>query len=294
MVIKRSTGERIFEVFNVLFMLFLLFITIYPFWYVIACSFSDSNNLIGDKGLMFAPLGFSLDAYRLVFENPNIGVGYMNTVLIVITGTAINLFMTSIGAFLVSRRDFAAKKLMLTMILITMYFGGGLIPTFLWVNNFLKLGNTYLALILPGAISAYNLIIMRNNFEEIPRNLEEAAKIDGANEIMILFRIILPLSMPIIAVMILFYGVAHWNSWFQALIYIRSKSLYPLQLVLREILLLNNADTMATGSMATDRYNIGEGIKYATIIVATVPILCVYPFIQKYFVKGVMVGAVKG
>jgi putative aldouronate transport system permease protein len=291
---KRANGERIFEVCNVLIMLFLIFITVYPFWYVAMCSLSDSVNLIGDKGLMFRPAGFSLESYKLVFENPNIGVGYMNTLFVVAAGTSVNICMTALGAFLASRRDFKIKGFMLGMILFTMYFSGGLIPAFLWINNFLRLGDTYWALILPGAISAYNLIIMRNNFEEIPRSLEEAAKIDGANEIATLFKVILPLSAPIIAVMVLFYGVAHWNAWFQALIYIRSKRLYPLQLILREILLLNNADSMASNSTAVDRFNIGEGIKYATILVATVPILCAYPFIQKYFVKGVMVGAVKG
>ncbi len=293
-VIKKTVGERIFDAFNALFMIFLMFITLYPFWYVITCSISDSSYLIGDKGMMLLPHGFSLESYKMVLANPNIVSGYTNTAIIVVFGTAVNIVMTSIGAFLMSRRDFAIKKVMMVMILFTMYFSGGLIPSFLLINNVLGLKNSYLALILPGAISTYNLIIMRTNFANIPRSLEEAAKIDGANDIVLLFKVILPLSIPILAVMTLFYGVSHWNSWFGALLYIRDRTKYPLQIILREILLLNSTENMAGDASAVDKYNIGEGIKYATIIVATVPILLVYPFIQKYFVKGVMIGAVKG
>lgn len=180
------------------------------------------------------------------------------------------------------------------MIIFTMYFQGGLIPRYLLVNNTLHLANNLLALILPGAISAWNLIVMRTNFEGIPDSLEESAKLDGANDFVILFRIILPLSKAVLAVMVLFYGVSHWNAWFDAIIFLRERNLYPLQLILREILISNSTDTMTTSIVGYDQYAIGENIKYATIIVATVPILCIYPFIQKYFVKGVMVGAVKG
>ena len=293
MAIKKTIGEKLFDAANSVFMVFLIFITIYPFWYVITCSFSDSAYLIGDKGIMLKPHGFSLESYKMVFNNPNILTGYINTIIIVVFGTLINVFMTSIGAFVLSRRDFAIKKPLMVLILITMYFGGGLIPTFLWINNILGMKNTFWALLLPGAISTYNLIVMRTNFASIPVSLEEAAKIDGANDIHVLFKVVLPLSIPILAVMTLFYGVGHWNSWFSALIYIRDRSKYPLQLILREIILLNNTDAMATNTTAVDKFNVGEGIKYATIIVATVPILCIYPFIQKYFVKGVMVGAIK-
>ncbi len=179
------------------------------------------------------------------------------------------------------------------MMIFTMYFSGGLIPTYLVVFNVLGLGDSLGALILPTLISVYNVIIMRSNFAAIPQGLEESARIDGANEFVIFSRIIMPLSMPIIAVMILFYGVNHWNSWFNAMIYLRTREKYPLQLVLREILLSGTADQMA-GSSGADQYALGESVKYATIIVATVPILAIYPFIQKYFVKGIMVGAIKG
>lgn len=293
MKIKQSLGSRIFDVFNILFMIFLALITLYPFWYVITCSFSDSTNLIGNRGLMVLPKGFSLAAYEAVMANPNILTGYKNTLIIVVFGTAINILMTSIAAFVLTRRSFAIKKGMLVMILITMYFGGGMIPTYLVVFKYLNLGDSLWALLLPGAINTYNFVIMKTNFQQIPRSLEEAAEIDGANEIVVLFRIILPLSLPILAVMVLFYGVANWNAWFNAMLYIRTPEKYPLQIRLREILLLNESQNMSAGTTASDRYSIGEAIKYATIMVATVPILCVYPFVQKYFVKGIMIGAVK-
>lgn len=293
MKIKQSLGSRAFDVFNIVFMIFLMFITLYPFWYVVTCSFSESTNLIGARGLMFLPKGFSMDAYRAVMANPNILTGYKNTLIVVCLGTTINILMTSVAAFVLTRRGFAIRKCMLTMILVTMYFSGGMIPTYLVVFKYLKLGDSLWALMLPGAISTYNLVIMRTNFSQIPRSLEEAAEIDGANEFVVLFRIILPLSLPILAVMVLFYGVSNWNAWFNAMLYIRTPEKYPLQIRLREILLLNESQNMSSGTSASDRYSIGESIKYATIIVATVPILCVYPFVQKYFVKGIMVGAVK-
>ena len=290
---KKSKGETVFGVCNVLFMLLMIVITLYPVWYVVTCSFSDSNFLIGDKGLMLLPKGFSLSAYQSVLKNPNIAVGYRNTLFVVVVGTLVNVLMSSLAAFVLTRKQFAIKKVMMTMIIITMYFGGGLVPTYLVVYKYLGLGDTLWALILPGAINTYNMIIMKTNFASIPSSLEESAAIDGANEIVVLFRIVLPLSLPIIAVMVLFYGVAHWNSWCNALIYIRKPALYPLQLRLREILLINDVSSMTAGADASDKYNIGESIKYATIMVATVPILLVYPFIQKYFVKGMMIGAVK-
>ncbi len=294
MVQKRSAGEIVFDVINVLFMLLLVFITLYPLYYVAMCSISDSGQLMGSRGMMLLPKGFSLAAYQAVFSNPNILSGYRTTLIVVVFGTAISVMMTAIAAFLITRKQFAIRKVMAYMMVFTMFFTGGMIPTYLMVYKWLHLGNTLWALILPTAISTYNMIIMKSNFESLPDSLEEAAKIDGANDITVLFRIILPLSLPIIAVMILFYGVAQWNSWFQAMLYIRDRSKYPLQLILREVLLMNDTSGMGATAAAGDQYMLGESIKYATIMVATVPILFVYPFIQKYFVKGIMVGAVKG
>lgn len=294
MVTNKSVGEKAFSVFNIIFMVIMVIVTLYPFWYVVTCSLSDSSQLIGARGLMLLPKGFSLESYKTVLHNPNILTGYRTTLIVVLFGTALNVIMTAICAFLLTRKKFAIRGFMAYMALFTMYFSGGMIPTYLVVYKWLHLGDTLWALILPGAISTYNMIIMRTNFSEIPESLEESAKIDGANDILILFRIILPLSLPIIAVMVLFYGVAHWNSWFNALLYIRTRAKYPLQLVLREILLINDTSNMTAGASGSDRFFLGESIKYATIIVATVPILLVYPFIQKYFVTGIMIGAVKG
>lgn len=275
-------------------MWFMIVLMLYPFIYVIMCSLSDSNYLVGAKGIMLLPKGFTLASYKMVLKNPNILSGYANTLILVIGGTALNLLMTSLGAFVLTRRDIAVIKPFSVMIIFTMYFSGGLIPTYLLVYKYLHLGNTLWALVLPTMISTYNLIIMRTNFASIPLSIEESAKIDGANEFIILFRIMIPLSLPIVATMTIFYGVAHWNSWFNAMIYLRSRIKYPLQLILREILLMNDTQGMVASNAGTDRFSIGEGIKYATIIVATLPILCVYPYVQKYFVKGMMIGAVKG
>ena len=294
MVIRETKGEKAFNVFNNIFMLLMIIVMLYPFIYVVMCSLSDSNNLVGARGIMLKPKGFSLDSYAMVLKNPNILTGYCNTLILVVGGTVLNLFMTSLGAFVLTRRDVAIMRPFSLMVIFTMYFSGGLIPTYLLVYKYLGLGDTLWAVILPTAISTYNLIIMRTNFASIPKSLEESALIDGANECVVLFRIVLPLSLPIIATMTVFYGVAQWNSWFNAMIYLRTREKYPLQLILREILLMNDAQGMIAADAGTDRFNIGEGIKYATIVIATLPILCVYPYMQKYFIKGMMIGAVKG
>ena len=293
MKIKQSVGSRIFDAINVIFMLFMMFICFYPFYHVVISSFSDSRYLVGDTGFMLLPKGFNLDAYKAVIRNPNIFTGYKTTLLVLVLGTLLNLILTSFGAFVVTRKNFKPGKVLMRLMIFTMYFSGGMIPAYILISNYLHLNNTIFALILPGAISTYNLIIMKTNFASIPDSLEEAAKIDGANDFTIFSRIVIPLSVPVIAVMVLFYGVHHWNSWFNAMLYIDDRTRYPLQLVLREILLLNESSSMMVGA-TEDRYAIGEAIKGATIVVATVPILFVYPFIQKYFVKGMMIGAVKG
>ena len=294
MVNKKSNGEKVFSVCNVLIMFFLIAITLYPMYYVLVCSLSKGSNLVGARGIILWPRGFDLSAYKAVFQNPNILTGYRTTLFVVIVGTILSVATTAIGAFVVTRKQYPLAKPLSYLMVFTMYFSGGMIPTYLVVNNILHLGDTLLALILPGMISVYNLLIMKANFQSIPDSLEEAARIDGANDIRIFVQIILPLSQAVIAVMILFYGVSYWNAWFEAMMYIRTRTLYPLQLILREILLSNATGTTGDGGGAGDQYMIGESIKYATIIVATLPILCLYPFIQKYFVKGVMIGAVKG
>jgi putative aldouronate transport system permease protein len=290
---KRTLGERLFDGGNALFLLLLSVITIYPFLYVLFASLSEPNWVVQMRGLIGYPHGFTLQAYKLVFENPAIMSGYVNTILYVVLGTALNILMTSLGAYALSRQNVKWKNPVMFLIVFTMFFNGGLIPTYLLIIH-LGLLDSRWALILPTAMSAYNLIIMRTAFQSIPISLEESAKLDGANDFTVLFRIVLPLSMPVVAVMILFYGVGHWNSWFNALIYLRTRELYPLQLILREILITNSTDSMMTGVGGADKMSIGETIKYSAIIVATVPILLLYPFLQRYFVKGVMIGAIKG
>ena len=294
MVGTKSTGEKVFDGLNGLLMLFMIMITLYPFIYVTAASLSDSKELMTHSGILLLPKGFNTMAYLLVFKNPNILTGYRNTLFILVVGTFLNLLMTSFGAYVLSRKHFAIRNVLMVGIIFTMYFHGGLIPRYLLVSNTLHLKNNLFALIFPTAIATWNLIVMRTSFMALPDSLEESAKIDGANDFVILFKIILPVSLPVVAVMILFYGVGHWNTWFDALIFLRERQLYPLQLILREILIISSTDTMTREMSGEDKQAIGESIKYATIIVATVPILLIYPFVQKYFVKGVMVGALKG
>jgi putative aldouronate transport system permease protein len=291
---KKSFGEMAFNVFNVAFMALMIVVTLYPFVYVFMSSVSDSTRLLSHTGLLLKPLGFNTEAYTMVFRNPNIISGFRNTLLIVSIGTTLNLIVTCLGAYVLSRKGVPWARPVMLLIVFTMFFSGGLIPTYLLVNNWLGLGNSLAAILIPGLISTWNLIILRTSFQSIPESLIESARIDGAQDFTILFRIVIPLSMPVIAVMILFYSVGHWNSWFSAMIYLRDRSLFPLQLILREILIQNSTQFMASDASSGDLEAIGESIKFATIIIATVPILVVYPFLQKYFVKGVMIGSVKG
>lgn len=293
MKIKKSFGENVFDITNAVILILLSLVTLYPFIYVVLASVSESNLLAVHTGFLVKPLGFSTMAYKTVFENEEIWTGYGNTIYYVIVGTAINIFMTSLGAYVTSKKYFFWNRILLPMIVFTMFFGGGLIPTFLLIKN-LGLYNTSWAIILPGVISTWNMFIMKTSFSSIPDSLEESARIDGANEMIILFRIVLPLSMSTIAVMVLYYGVGHWNSWFSHLIYLKDRDNFPLQLFLREILIANSAMDMATEVGDIEKQSVAETIQYATIMVATLPVLCVYPFLQKYFVKGVLIGSVKG
>ena len=293
MAFKRSIGEHIFSVFNVLIMCGIVFVTLYPFVYVALASFSDPGLLSVHEGPLLYPLGgFTLGAYQMAFRNPMIIIGYRNTIFYVVLGTAYMLFMTSLGAYVLSRRGLYWGRLITLLIVFTMFFSGGMIPSYLIVRS-LGLENNPLALILPSSISTFNMILMRTSFRSIPESLEQSAKIDGANDWTILFRIVLPLSMPIVAVMILFYGVGIWNSWFSAMLYLRNRNLFPLQLILREILIIFNLDTMTAGVGNVDRVSYGLTIKYAVIMIASIPIMCAYPFLQKYFIRGIMVGAIK-
>ncbi|MFD0717557.1 carbohydrate ABC transporter permease [Paenibacillus sp. GCM10027626] len=290
---KMTLAERLFEAANLLFLAVLSFASVYPVIYVLISSVSSPDLLLQSRGFLFFPQGFQLDAYKVVFQNPNLGQAYFNTLFYVVAGTLLNVFFTSLAAYALSRQNVMWSNPAMMLIVFTMFFSGGLIPNYLLMGE-LGLLNTRWAILFPGLISTYNLIIMRTSFQGIPVSLEESARIDGASDFTILFRIILPLSMPVVAVMILFYGVTHWNAWFNAFIYLRDRGLQPLQLLLREVLIQNNTDSMMTGVGSGDKMPIGETIKYAMIAVSTIPILILYPFLQKYFVKGVMIGAVKG
>ncbi len=285
---KRKSG-MLFDLLNGMILTAIAMVTLYPFLYVVFASFSDPLKLMSNSGLLFAPMGLSLNAYVRVFENPSIYSGYANTIFYVVFGTLVNIVATCMAAYVLSRKQFMLRRFLTVMFIFTMYFSGGLIPTYLLIKD-LGLINSRLALILPGAVNTFNLMIMITGFEGVPESLEESARMDGAGDWTILFRIIMPLAKPTIMVMLLYYAVGHWNSWFNAMIYLRDADKMPLQIFLRDILTRSQLGAM-TGQV--DVEDVGLTIKYATIIVSTVPVLCIYPFIQKHFVKGVMIGAIK-
>jgi putative aldouronate transport system permease protein len=293
---KRGFGSVIFDSLNAVFLVTLCVVMLYPLYYVLVASISDGFKFMGHTGLLWAPVGFSLGAYRMVFNNPMVIRGFFNSVYLVVIGTSVNLLMTSFAAYVLSRKGFYWKKPLMVMAVFTMMFQGGLVPLFLQIKG-LGLMDTLWSVILTFAISTYNMIIMRTYFNSIPDSLEESAKMDGANDFTVLFRIILPVAKPVVATMVLFYGVSRWNGYFWVMIFLRDRAKYPISLVLREILVMNSAETMLDSSMVGDigdTERIADTIKFATTMVATVPILLMYPFLQKYFVKGAMIGSVKG
>ncbi|HBM79233.1 MAG TPA: ABC transporter permease [Clostridiaceae bacterium] len=287
---RQTKGEKIFEVFNVIIMCLLALVTLYPMINVLAVSLSRNDYVVRGE-VTFYPIGFTLKAYNYLFKFSTILDGYRNTLFLVIVGTALNLFFTAMTAYALSKRDLIGRNLFLFLIVFTMMFGGGMIPNYLLVKD-LHLINSLWSLILPGTISAYNLIIMKNFFQAIPRELIESSRIDGLSEMGILFRMVIPLSLPALTTIGLFYAVGHWNSFFDAIIYINNKKKWPLQLILRDILFFADTQQALTDDIST---NIPlEPLKMATVIGTTLPVLVFYPFIQKYFVKGVMIGSVKG
>ncbi|SDE11159.1 putative aldouronate transport system permease protein [Paenibacillus sp. UNCCL117] len=293
--IRESNGDRIFLAITYTLIAILVVIVLYPLLYVVSASFSDPKLVIAGKiGLI--PSGFNLEAYRRVFTNTEIWIGYRNTLLYTAVGTLINISMTMMGAYPLARRNFPWRRGLMVFFTITMFFSSGIIPMYLLVKG-LGLYNSMWALILPTAISVYNMIVARTFLEtNIDEQLYESAYMDGSGNIRSFFSIVLPLSAPIMAVLVLFYAVYHWNSYFEAMIYLKDRSLYPLQLFLREILVMNQSDNVMMDSieMDTSKFLVAEGVKYAVIIVSSGPILMLYPFLQKYFVKGMMIGALKG
>lgn len=293
MVEKRTVPGTVFDVLNAVFMLAMILITAYPIYYCIIASVSDPDKLSANYGAILAPFRpLTLSAYRKVLEHPLFVSGVLNTLFVLAAGTSLNIFATVMTAYVLSRKGLMLNRALTFFIIFTMYFSGGLVPGYLNVKD-LGLINSLWSLILPGAISTYNMIIMRTAFAAVPDSVAESAQIDGAKPFTILWRILLPLCMPTVAVLILYYGVGHWNSWFAASIYLQDSSKFPLQLVMKNILDSSQALEMVGDMGGEEKAKYIELIKYALIVVSTVPILVLYPFLQKYFVKGVMVGSVK-
>ncbi|MDR1600354.1 MAG: carbohydrate ABC transporter permease [Oscillospiraceae bacterium] len=294
--IRRSAPERAFSVFNYVFMTILCVVCLYPIWHVLMASLSDPTLMYAHQGLLVWPIRpLNTLGYRLVMTNRLIGSSFVNTLVYLIAGTLLNMFITTMGAYGLSRKGLFWNGVLMKLIVFTMYFQGGLIPFYLMVKN-MGLLNTRAGIILPVLVSTWNLIVMRTAFAGVSESLEESARLDGANDWTILWRIFFPLSQATVAVIALYYAVYWWNNWFNPSIFLQDRGKYPLQLLLREILIKNDTQSMTQSSMVsqeqTSQYRLL--VKYCVIIVATAPILAVYPFLQKYFVKGVMIGSIKG
>ena len=290
----KSKGYTVFTVFNYIILTFIGLVCLYPLYYVVIASFSDPVKLISHDGLLLLPLkNYTLDGYRMVFQNKLVMSGYKNTLIVLVVGVCANMLLTILGAYVISQRQLMLRKPLTIFIIVTMYFSGGMIPAYLNVRD-LGMMDTLLALIMPNAINTSNLLIMRSAFMSVPESLSEAAEIDGASHRQILFQVMVPLVKATMAVLVLYYGVAHWNSWFNASIYLRSSDKFPLQLVLRNILIEGETSDMLSDVGSADNPQAVQLLKYSLIVVSTLPIMCIYPFLQRFFEKGVMLGAVKG
>lgn len=293
MAIKRGKPEIAFSIFNYIFFTLLCIVMVYPFWHVIMMSLS-SVEATAKGGVFLWPKGFNLETYAKVFNDPSIWSGYFTTILVTLSGTFFGTLFTATTAYPLSKKYLPFSKAMLLLVLFTMLFSGGMIPGYLLMKN-LGLIDNRLSLILPGLVSAYNVIIMKSFFQSLPESLEESAKIDGATEVTVFWKIILPLSKATIATIALFTAVGYWNDYFSTVLYINTKERWALQAVLRYMLTNTNQAMQSAGVSVAAATNVTAAtIKSASVVVATVPILCVYPFVQKYFVKGVMIGGVKG
>lgn len=293
--IKTSRGDKVFVVCNTIFLALVGLIVLYPLIYILSASFSSPRAVTTGQVWLF-PKDFSLVGYETVFKNRYIGSGYLNSIYITVVGTVISVATTVMIAFPLSIRDLAGRNVIMGILTFTMLFSGGLIPSYLWINQ-LGLYNTYWALILPGCVGVYNVIIARTFFQSsIPYDLYESATLDGCSDIRYIFSIVLPLSKAIIAVLVMYYAVGYWNAYFSALIYISDSAKQPLQVVLRDIMTKNQIDptTMVDVSLIQKKEGLAQLLKYSLIVVSSVPMLIIYPFVQKYFVKGVMIGALKG
>ena len=290
-----STGEKIFTIVDYLLLTFVLVVIAYPIIYIVSASFSSPEAVIAGKVVLW-PVDVTLRGYKAVFNNPKIMIGFRNSIFYTVVGTLINIIMTMFCAFPLSRKEFTARNKLSAYFVFTMYFSGGLVPTYILV---MKLGliTSPWAMIIPTAMSTYNMIIARTYMvNSIPDELYEATEIDGGTPWQYFIKIVWPLCKPIIAVLVLYYGVAKWNDYYNAMIFLKKDSLQPLTIVMRDILIQNQVDpTMLTDArQASELAGLTQLLKYSTIVVASLPVLIMYPFVQKYFVKGVMIGAVKG
>lgn len=292
---QQTMGEKVFSVFNYIFLFIICIICLYPIWHVAMVSVSDPVIVYAKRGFYLFPAGeMSLKGYRLVLANPNIISGFMNTIFYVGVGTSLSMFLTILGAYVLSRKGLYWNKYIMKIIIFTMYFQGGLIPFYLMVKNMHLLDSRW-SIILPIAVNTWNLIIMRTAFAGVPDSLVESAKLDGASDWRIIWVIMVPLAQATVAVITLFYGVRMWNEWFNPSLFLSSKNKYPIQLLLREILLKNDTSSMTQlGSVGqTQQESYRMLVKYSTIMVATIPILTIYPFLQRYFIQGIMIGSLK-
>lgn len=290
---SQGFADKAFDIFNYGILGLVAICVLYPLYFIVIASFSDPVA-INNGQVSFWPVGFNTTGYQKIFENVKIWRSYSNTIFYTVVGTGINIFLTMMLAYPLSRKKFFARKPITILVMFTMYFQGGLIPTYLWMND-LNLYNTPWVMVLLPAINVFNLIIAINFIKNnIPEELYEAASIDGCSHIKFFTRIVLPLSKTIIVVLVLYYGVAHWNEFMNGMIYLRDEGLYPLQLTLRNILLQNQASGLGDVDSIIEQQKAAELIKYGAIIISTLPVLVIYPFLQKHFEKGVMVGSVKG
>ncbi|MEK4252020.1 carbohydrate ABC transporter permease [Paenibacillus sp. FSL W7-1287] len=290
---KRWSSDNISEIMLYVWTVLVLIVTLYPLYFIVIASFSDPYA-VGNGKVWLLPSGFTFDGYKELLNHPRIWIGYRNTIAYTIVGTLIGLAVNLSAAYALSRKDLFGRKTITLFFIFTMFFNGGLIPTFLTIRDF-GLYDTFLVLVLPFAVGVFDIIVARTFFQNsIPADLWEAAQVDGCGNLRYYFMIVLPLSKAIISVLALWIAVGHWNSYFNALIYIKDDALYPLQLVLRNILITNQMQSdMGTGEAAQVALRLANMLRYSVIIVATIPIMCIYPFVQKYFNQGVMIGAVK-
>ena len=290
-----TVGSRIFDMLNYLIVTIVALTTIFPFIYIIGASFATEYE-IATRPMFIIPENASTAAYEFIFSSNKLLRGFGNSIFITVCGTAINLFCTVTMAYALSKTRLRGRNFFLNMVIISMFFSGGMIPGYIVVANILNLKNTYWSVLLPGAISAYNMMIVKNFFQGIPQELEESASMDGCTDMGVLWKIVLPLSLPVLATFGLFYAVGHWNAYFGAMIYMKTaKEKWPLQVLLRELIILSSGSAGDMNNMDPEFVQPPEqSVKMAVIVVSTVPIMLVYPFLQKYFVKGVMVGALKG